>query len=230
MAIRAANDGAGCLCDRRGAVKAVHPSGLSPKSATYPREGCLRFFFRTQLEDGTWFVRSRAFGFQPYFESAFRTGWTSSSPRLRRRGPSLRWRLRCEHPGAFILADHDGGDCSRGGVDVTSALCAARQRHRRGQDSRGSNRGSAAKMPTSNCGTCPAMRCSLRPHQSKRRVSSSLAFRPDDTTSPPRSKAFQPTTSRLVVGNRAPSSVRITMPIARINAEVTVGPERASRG
>ena len=29
---------------------------------------------RTQLEDGTWFVRTRAFGFQPYFETGFPHG------------------------------------------------------------------------------------------------------------------------------------------------------------
>jgi len=29
---------------------------------------------RTQLEDGSWFVRSRAFGFQPYFDAGFPHG------------------------------------------------------------------------------------------------------------------------------------------------------------
>jgi hypothetical protein len=29
---------------------------------------------RTQLEDGTWLVRSRGFGFQPYFETGFPHG------------------------------------------------------------------------------------------------------------------------------------------------------------
>jgi hypothetical protein len=32
------------------------------------------YLLRTQLEDGTWFVRSRAFGFQPHFESGFPHG------------------------------------------------------------------------------------------------------------------------------------------------------------
>jgi hypothetical protein len=32
------------------------------------------YLLRTQLDDGTWFVRSRAFGFQPYFESGFPHG------------------------------------------------------------------------------------------------------------------------------------------------------------
>ena len=34
----------------------------------------MAYLLRTQLEDGTWFVRSRAFGFQPYFESGFPHG------------------------------------------------------------------------------------------------------------------------------------------------------------
>ena len=32
------------------------------------------FLLRTQVEDGSWFVRSRAFGFQPYFETGFPHG------------------------------------------------------------------------------------------------------------------------------------------------------------
>ena len=36
-------------------------------------------------------------------------------------------------------------------------------------------------------------------------------------------EGFQPTTARVVVGNRAPSSVRIMMPLAGITQEVTVG-------
>jgi ankyrin repeat protein len=41
-------------------------SDASRKAATY--------LLRTQLEDGTWFVRSRGFGFQPYFETGFPHG------------------------------------------------------------------------------------------------------------------------------------------------------------
>jgi hypothetical protein len=32
------------------------------------------FLLRTQLEDGTWFVRSRGFGFQPFAEFGFPHG------------------------------------------------------------------------------------------------------------------------------------------------------------
>ena len=44
------------------------------------RRGCpvyrkgVDYLLRTQLDDGTWFVRSRAFGFQPYFETGFPHG------------------------------------------------------------------------------------------------------------------------------------------------------------
>jgi ankyrin repeat protein len=47
---------------------AKHPvdDGVYRKGADY--------LLRTQLEDGTWFVRTRAFGFQPYFETGFPHG------------------------------------------------------------------------------------------------------------------------------------------------------------
>ena len=54
------------------ALYARHLSGPSPKSAEYAKG--LSYLLRTQLEDGMWFVRSRAFGFQPYFESGFPHG------------------------------------------------------------------------------------------------------------------------------------------------------------
>lgn len=54
------------------ALYALQVSGVSVASAAY-RNG-VAFLLRTQLEDGTWFVRSRAFGFQSYFESGFPHG------------------------------------------------------------------------------------------------------------------------------------------------------------
>jgi hypothetical protein len=54
------------------ALYALHASGLVSKSSAY-QKGAM-YLLRTQLEDGTWFVRSRAFGFQPYFESGFPHG------------------------------------------------------------------------------------------------------------------------------------------------------------
>lgn len=51
---------------------ALHASGI-PTSDTAYRRGT-EYLLRTQLEDGTWFVRTRAFGFQPYFETGFPHG------------------------------------------------------------------------------------------------------------------------------------------------------------
>lgn len=53
------------------ALYALHVSGVS-RNAGYDRG--VSYLLRTQLEDGTWYVRSRAFGFQPYFESGFPHG------------------------------------------------------------------------------------------------------------------------------------------------------------
>jgi hypothetical protein len=43
--------------------------GLSPTDAVY--QGGVRFLLRTQLEDGSWHVRTRALPIQPYFDSEF---------------------------------------------------------------------------------------------------------------------------------------------------------------
>lgn len=50
---------------------------LSTSNATRAERAHQRgiaYLLRSQLEDGTWLVRSRAFGFQPYFESGFPHG------------------------------------------------------------------------------------------------------------------------------------------------------------
>jgi len=54
------------------ALFALHTSSTSPASSVYQKG--VAYLLRTQLQDGTWFVRSRAFGFQPYFESGFPHG------------------------------------------------------------------------------------------------------------------------------------------------------------
>jgi ankyrin repeat protein len=54
------------------ALYAMHVSGASTAGRAY-QDG-VAYLLRTQLDDGTWFVRSRAFGFQPYFESGFPHG------------------------------------------------------------------------------------------------------------------------------------------------------------
>ena len=54
------------------ALYALQAGGISSQSDAY-RKGAA-YLLRTQLEDGTWLVRSRGFGFQPYFETGFPHG------------------------------------------------------------------------------------------------------------------------------------------------------------
>jgi hypothetical protein len=60
---------------------ALHQAGDLPVSDTVYQRG-IKFLRATQLEDGSWFVRSRSFPFQPYFESGFPHGknqWISAA-------------------------------------------------------------------------------------------------------------------------------------------------------
>jgi ankyrin repeat protein len=54
------------------ALFALHAAGVAPDSAPYQRG--VRYLLTTQLEDGTWFVPTRAVGFQRYFETGFPHG------------------------------------------------------------------------------------------------------------------------------------------------------------
>jgi ankyrin repeat protein len=54
------------------ALYALHSAGMKSDAAPYQKGA--DFLLRTQLEDGTWFVKTRAFGFQPYFETGFPHG------------------------------------------------------------------------------------------------------------------------------------------------------------
>jgi len=54
------------------ALYALCASGLSPKNAIYKKGA--DYLLRTQLQDGSWYVRTRAFGFQPYDEYGFPHG------------------------------------------------------------------------------------------------------------------------------------------------------------
>jgi hypothetical protein len=54
------------------ALYALRVSGAAPSSDAL-RKGA-QYLLRTQLEDGTWYVRSRAIGFQPYVDSGFPHG------------------------------------------------------------------------------------------------------------------------------------------------------------
>jgi hypothetical protein len=51
---------------------ALHAAGTAVKDPVYSSGA--GYLLRTQLEDGTWFVRTRAFGFQPYVETGFPYG------------------------------------------------------------------------------------------------------------------------------------------------------------
>lgn len=51
------------------ALYALKASGMDSRDRVYQRG--VDYLLRTQLDDGTWFARSRAFGFQPYFETGF---------------------------------------------------------------------------------------------------------------------------------------------------------------
>jgi squalene cyclase len=54
------------------ALYALHAAGMVPTAASY--QNGANYLLRTQREDGSWFVRSRAFPFQPYFDTGFPHG------------------------------------------------------------------------------------------------------------------------------------------------------------
>ena len=62
------------------AMMALQSSGLPVSDAAYQRG--VRYLLDTQLEDGSWHVRTRAAGFQPYFDNGFPHGvdqWISAA-------------------------------------------------------------------------------------------------------------------------------------------------------
>jgi len=62
------------------AMAALQSSGLAVSDAVYGRG--VKYLLRTQGEDGSWHVRSRAAGFQPYFDNGFPYGvdqWISAA-------------------------------------------------------------------------------------------------------------------------------------------------------
>jgi ankyrin repeat protein len=62
------------------AMIALQSSGLAVSDAAYQRG--VRYLLNTQLEDGSWHVRTRAAGFQPYFDNGFPHGvdqWISAA-------------------------------------------------------------------------------------------------------------------------------------------------------
>ena len=65
---------------RRNALVALQTAGLSVSDAAYERG--VRFLLNTQQEDGSWYVRTRAMAFQPYFDAGFPHGfdqWISAA-------------------------------------------------------------------------------------------------------------------------------------------------------
>jgi ankyrin repeat protein len=59
---------------------ALQTAGLPASEAAYQR--AVKFLLNTQLEDGSWYVRTRAMGFQPYFDGGFPHGfdqWISAA-------------------------------------------------------------------------------------------------------------------------------------------------------
>jgi squalene cyclase len=55
------------------ALVALHESGVATVTDERYQRG-VKFLLSTQLEDGSWYVRSRSIPFQPYFESGFPHG------------------------------------------------------------------------------------------------------------------------------------------------------------
>jgi squalene cyclase len=59
---------------------ALQTAGLSASDAAYERG--VQFLLNTQQEDGSWYVRTRAMAFQPYFDAGFPHGfdqWISAA-------------------------------------------------------------------------------------------------------------------------------------------------------
>jgi hypothetical protein len=54
------------------ALYALRANGVAVTSAAYRKAA--QYLLRTQLEDGTWYMRSRAMGFQPYVDTGFPHG------------------------------------------------------------------------------------------------------------------------------------------------------------
>jgi hypothetical protein len=54
------------------ALYALHVGGMAASAPAYQRG--VRYLLSSQLEDGTWYMHSRAMGFQPYIDSGFPHG------------------------------------------------------------------------------------------------------------------------------------------------------------
>ncbi len=62
------------------ALYALQTAGMTASNAAYERG--VQFLLRTQQEDGSWYVKTRAMAFQPYFDAGFPHGfdqWISAA-------------------------------------------------------------------------------------------------------------------------------------------------------
>jgi len=62
------------------ALYALRTAGMIASNAAYERG--VQFLLRTQQEDGSWYVKTRAMAFQPYFDADFPHGfdqWISAA-------------------------------------------------------------------------------------------------------------------------------------------------------
>jgi hypothetical protein len=62
------------------ALVALHEAGMSVTNAAWKRG--IQFLLKTQVEDGSWYVKSHSFAAQPYFDDGFPHGvdqWISAS-------------------------------------------------------------------------------------------------------------------------------------------------------
>jgi hypothetical protein len=58
----------------------LQTAGLAPSDAAYKR--AVGYLLNTQQEDGSWYVKTRALTFQPYFDAGFPHGfdqWISAA-------------------------------------------------------------------------------------------------------------------------------------------------------
>ena len=86
------------------ALYALHAAGTSTTDPSC-RSG-IAYLLRTQLEDGTWFVRTRAFGFQTYFETGFPHGRSQFISTVATSWASIALTYTLGHtPGSSAVAD-----------------------------------------------------------------------------------------------------------------------------
>jgi ankyrin repeat protein len=98
------------------ALVALEASGLAVSDAAYRRG--MEYLLKTQMADGSWFVRTRAIGFQPYFETGFPhgvhqsisaagTSWATMALILGSPAPTAKGEIRAASGEALVEAFED---------------------------------------------------------------------------------------------------------------------------